>query len=82
MGGKIPRSPLWIRRTGIEWLFRLAMGLRRLFQRYVIGNPLFLIRAVRLPVLKSPLSFRTDGRLALDSPDSPQFIRYESEQVV
>lgn len=47
-GGKTPRSPVWMRKTGMEWLFRLAMEPRRLFQRYVIGNPLFLKRAVTL----------------------------------
>jgi N-acetylglucosaminyldiphosphoundecaprenol N-acetyl-beta-D-mannosaminyltransferase len=48
LGGKTPRAPLWIRRVGMEWVFRLALEPRRLFQRYVIGNPLFLARALRL----------------------------------
>jgi N-acetylglucosaminyldiphosphoundecaprenol N-acetyl-beta-D-mannosaminyltransferase len=48
LGGKTPRAPLWMRRTGLEWVFRLALEPRRLFQRYVIGNPLFLARALRL----------------------------------
>jgi N-acetylglucosaminyldiphosphoundecaprenol N-acetyl-beta-D-mannosaminyltransferase len=48
LGGKTPRAPLWIRRAGLEWVFRLALEPRRLFQRYVIGNPLFLTRALRL----------------------------------
>ncbi len=48
LGGKTPRAPQWMRRTGLEWAFRLVMEPRRLFQRYVIGNPLFLLRALRL----------------------------------
>lgn len=48
LGGKTPRAPLWMRRAGLEWVFRLALEPRRLFQRYVIGNPLFLTRALRL----------------------------------
>ncbi|MDB5744871.1 MAG: glycosyl transferase, WecB/TagA/CpsF family [Polaromonas sp.] len=48
LGGKAPRAPAWIRGMGLEWLFRLAIEPRRLFQRYVIGNPIFLSRAVRL----------------------------------
>lgn len=48
LGGKTPRCPLWMRKMGMEWLFRLAMEPRRLFQRYIIGNPLFLMRAVHL----------------------------------
>jgi exopolysaccharide biosynthesis WecB/TagA/CpsF family protein len=48
LGGKTPRAPLWMRKTGTEWVYRLALEPRRLFQRYVIGNPLFLTRALRL----------------------------------
>jgi N-acetylglucosaminyldiphosphoundecaprenol N-acetyl-beta-D-mannosaminyltransferase len=48
LGGKTPRAPAWMRKAGIEWAFRLALEPRRLFQRYVIGNPLFLSRALRL----------------------------------
>lgn len=52
LGGRTPRAPQWMRRTGLEWVFRLAMEPRRLFQRYVIGNPLFLTRAMRLAALR------------------------------
>jgi N-acetylglucosaminyldiphosphoundecaprenol N-acetyl-beta-D-mannosaminyltransferase len=48
LGGRTPRAPSWIRKTGFEWMFRLLMEPRRLFKRYVIGNPLFLIRALWL----------------------------------
>jgi N-acetylglucosaminyldiphosphoundecaprenol N-acetyl-beta-D-mannosaminyltransferase len=52
LGGRVPRAPFWMRRVGMEWMFRLGIEPRRLFQRYVIGNPLFLTRAVRLASLK------------------------------
>lgn len=52
LGGKTPRAPMWMRRKGLEWVFRLGMEPRRLFQRYVIGNPLFLTRALRLASLR------------------------------
>ncbi|MEO8387063.1 WecB/TagA/CpsF family glycosyltransferase [Polaromonas sp.] len=51
LGDKTPRAPLWMQKAGMEWLFRLALEPRRLFQRYVIGNPLFLTRALRLASL-------------------------------
>ena len=51
LGGKIPRAPSWMRQLGIEWIFRLGMEPRRLFQRYVIGNPVFLTRALLLATL-------------------------------
>lgn len=51
LGGRVPRAPLWMRRAGLEWLFRLGREPRRLFARYVLGNPLFLARALRLASL-------------------------------
>ena len=44
VSGRIPRAPLWMRRLGIEWLYRLKCEPVRMFRRYVIGNPLFLSR--------------------------------------
>lgn len=40
--GRVPRAPAWIRRLGLEWLFRLAMEPRRLWRRYLVTNPRFL----------------------------------------
>lgn len=48
MGGRTSRAPEWMRKAQLEWLYRLALEPRRLFQRYVVGNPLFLARAVSL----------------------------------
>lgn len=39
--------PEWIYRFGLEWAYRLAQEPRRLFKRYVIGNPTFLLRVLR-----------------------------------
>jgi N-acetylglucosaminyldiphosphoundecaprenol N-acetyl-beta-D-mannosaminyltransferase len=36
------QAPRWIQRSGLEWLFRLAMEPRRLWRRYLINNPWFL----------------------------------------
>ncbi|MFJ4349136.1 WecB/TagA/CpsF family glycosyltransferase [Pseudomonas sp. NPDC089401] len=47
IGGKVNRAPSWLRRLGAEWVYRLLMEPRRLFMRYVIGNPLFLLRTWR-----------------------------------
>lgn len=46
MSGTIPRAPLQVRRLGLEWLFRLIMEPMRLWRRYIIGNPLFLMRVL------------------------------------
>ena len=42
--GRIPRAPVWMRRLGLEWLFRLIQEPRRLWRRYVVGNAVFLGR--------------------------------------
>lgn len=43
LGGKVARAPGWLRRLGGEWVFRLVKEPRRLFMRYVVGNPMFLL---------------------------------------
>jgi exopolysaccharide biosynthesis WecB/TagA/CpsF family protein len=48
IAGKVTRAPAVFRRFGLEWLYRLAQEPKRLFGRYVIGNAVFLWRAVRL----------------------------------
>ena len=40
--GHVPRAPLWMRRHGLEWLFRLLQEPRRLARRYLIGNWIFM----------------------------------------
>lgn len=44
--GVMPRAPLWMRRLGIEWVFRLAMEPGRMWRRYIIGNFEFLGRVI------------------------------------
>ena len=44
--GEVPRAPGWMNRLGIEWLYRLAQEPRRMWRRYVLGNPAFLARIV------------------------------------
>ncbi len=46
--GRIPRAPLWLRELGMEWTWRLLQEPRRMWRRYVLGNPLFLFRAWRV----------------------------------
>ncbi|WP_240788530.1 WecB/TagA/CpsF family glycosyltransferase [Ramlibacter henchirensis] len=48
LGGKVPWAPRWMRRSGLEWLFRLAREPRRFWDRYVHGNPLFVKRALSI----------------------------------
>ena len=41
--GRIPQAPAWMQRSGLEWLFRLWQEPRRLWYRYLVYNPLFIL---------------------------------------
>lgn len=40
--GLVKEAPRWIRGSGFEWLFRMAMDPKRLWRRYLRNNPRFL----------------------------------------
>ncbi len=44
--GNIKRAPRWLRELGLEWVYRILQEPGRMWQRYVIGNPLFLTRVI------------------------------------
>lgn len=46
LSGAVPRAPRWMRRLRLEWLYRLGLEPRRLWRRYVLGNPLFVGRVL------------------------------------
>jgi len=39
--GRFKRAPVWMRKLSLEWLYRLLKEPKRLFNRYVIGIPVF-----------------------------------------
>lgn len=41
------QAPPWMQRSGLEWLFRLSTEPRRLWKRYLINNPLFVLLFLR-----------------------------------
>lgn len=41
------RAPLWMQRLALEWLFRLILEPRRLWRRYLLGNPRFIALVLR-----------------------------------
>lgn len=45
--GGVKRAPEWMRRQGLEWLYRLASEPRRLWKRYLVGNARFLFDLIR-----------------------------------
>lgn len=45
--GTYERAPRWWQEHSLEWLYRLVKEPRRMWRRYVIGNPLFLLNVRR-----------------------------------
>ncbi len=41
--GEVSQAPRWMMASGLEWLYRFAVEPRRLWKRYLINNPAFLI---------------------------------------
>lgn len=41
--GRIPQAPRWMQQAGLEWFFRLCQEPRRLWYRYLVYNPLFIL---------------------------------------
>jgi N-acetylglucosaminyldiphosphoundecaprenol N-acetyl-beta-D-mannosaminyltransferase len=44
LSGEKPRAPVWMQRSGVEWLFRLVTEPRRLAHRYLVDNSIFMAR--------------------------------------
>jgi len=45
--GEVTRAPGWMNRIGIEWVHRLVQEPRRMWRRYLIGNPRFVWRVLK-----------------------------------
>lgn len=45
--GNVKESPAWLGKLGLEWLFRLLQEPKRLWRRYLILNPRFVVQAAR-----------------------------------
>ena len=45
--GKVREAPAWLHGTGLEWAHRLLSEPGRLWKRYLVGNPQFLLSALR-----------------------------------
>ena len=50
--GNIKRAPRWMREVGLEWLYRLFQEPGRMWKRYIIGNPVFLMRIIKWKLAK------------------------------
>ena len=44
LSGDVERAPSWVRAARLEWIYRLSREPGRLWRRYIIGNPVFMMR--------------------------------------
>lgn len=54
IAGTVKRAPAVFRKTGFEWLYRLAQEPRRLWRRYLVNDPKFLVILLRTLKERSP----------------------------
>ena len=62
LSGGTRRAPRWMRRTGLEWFYRLSSEPGRLWKRYLLDLPAFarlLLSAARARLTRSKLSTRS-----------------------
>lgn len=45
--GEVRRGSKWMTDNGLEWVSRVVFEPQRLWKRYLVGNPLFLVRVVK-----------------------------------
>jgi N-acetylglucosaminyldiphosphoundecaprenol N-acetyl-beta-D-mannosaminyltransferase len=43
----VPMCPAWLGKLGLHWLFRFCLEPKRMFRRYIVGNPQFVLRILR-----------------------------------
>lgn len=50
------RGPRWMTDRGMEWLSRLFTEPQRLWERYILGNPLFFYRVIKQRIMQGKIS--------------------------
>ena len=58
-GGK-KQAPLWMQRSGLEWLFMLISEPKRLWLRYLIGNTVFIFWIIKSAFARMKEEFMKD----------------------
>jgi N-acetylglucosaminyldiphosphoundecaprenol N-acetyl-beta-D-mannosaminyltransferase len=60
IAGTVPRAPRWLARSGLEWAYRLSREPRRLWRRYLVNDPKFVL--ILAKTLVRPKEERIDWR--------------------
>ncbi|MCK1297311.1 WecB/TagA/CpsF family glycosyltransferase [Bradyrhizobium sp. 24] len=50
--GDVRRAPIWMQSSGLEWFFRLLCEPRRLWRRYLVLAPMFVVQVFRNEVVR------------------------------
>ncbi len=53
--GRLHDAPAWMKVAGLQWLHRLGQEPRRLWKRYLINNPRFVVK-ITWQLLRDTLS--------------------------
>ena len=54
LAGAKRQAPGWMQRAGLEWIFRLLCEPRRLWRRYAVLNPRFMLAFARQLARETP----------------------------
>ena len=60
IAGTVQRAPKWMSNNGLEWAYRLSREPKRMWRRYLVNDPRFLLILAR--TMKRPLSERVVWR--------------------
>ena len=66
VSGELRRGPRLLTDYGFEWLARLFIEPKRLWRRYVVGNPLFLLRVLKQRLIQDRGETRAGRRVYPD----------------
>tara|TARA_B110000977_G_scaffold198995_1_gene285189 strand:+ start:616 stop:1326 length:711 start_codon:yes stop_codon:yes gene_type:complete len=47
VSGLVKRAPIWMQRSGLEWLYRMLQEPQRMWKRYLIGNTKFILLVIK-----------------------------------
>ena len=47
VSGLVKRAPIWMQKSGLEWLYRLLQEPQRMWKRYLIGNTKFILLVIK-----------------------------------
>ncbi|PQJ81102.1 WecB/TagA/CpsF family glycosyltransferase [Polaribacter glomeratus] len=53
--GKVERAPKWMIKLELEWFYRLFKEPKRMWRRYILGNPIFIVAILREKIFRNKI---------------------------